>query len=81
MDGGVDDVLYKITDRDGNPNVFKVEQNSDDLWLNTNWDKPSNEWTSENRWAFSQLSSFLPALFLRGVLFSNMATPTTEHFS
>lgn len=69
MDGGTDDVLYKITNRNGNPNVLNVERNSDDLWLNSNWDNPDNQWNRDNRWAFAQLSSFLPVLFLRGVLF------------
>lgn len=51
MDSVTDGASYN-TDRDGNPNVFNLERNDDGLWLNDNWTKPSNEWNSDNEFAF-----------------------------
>ncbi len=40
------------TDSDGNPNVFNLERNSDGLWLNDNWAKPTNRWNPNNSFVF-----------------------------
>ncbi len=45
-------VFYNITDRDGNPNVFKLERNEDGLWLNDNWTNPDNRWNPDNGFVF-----------------------------
>ena len=48
---GHDGISYK-TDRDGNPNVFKLERNDDGLWLNENWASPDNRWNPDNEFIF-----------------------------
>jgi hypothetical protein len=40
------------TDSDGDPNVFNVEHDDNDRWLNTNYDNPDNVWNGNNRWVF-----------------------------
>ena len=49
--GGTDGTAY-IIDRDGNPNVFNLNRNDDDLWLNTNNAKPANRWNADNKFVF-----------------------------
>ena len=44
--------LY-VTDSDGNPNVFKVDHDNDDRWLDTNWSNPDNSWNGENQFVFA----------------------------
>ena len=60
MDSGKDD-LARNTDRNGDPNVFNLNWNGEQLKLNGNNAKPDNRWNRENGFAFavSQLSSFL----------------------
>ena len=50
-DGGMDGLSY-ITDSDGNLNVFNVERDHDEQWLNTNWFNPQNTWDDDNRFVF-----------------------------
>ncbi len=50
-DGGIEDVLY-ITDSDGDPNVFNVNRNDSELWLNANHAHSGNLWNPDNLWAF-----------------------------
>jgi len=47
----MEDVLY-TTDSDGNLNVFNVEHDDSDLWLNANYGNPDNFWNADNRWVF-----------------------------
>ena len=47
----MDGVPY-ITDSDGNPSVFNVERNDDDLWLNNNIAHPTNKWNPKNEFVF-----------------------------
>jgi hypothetical protein len=53
----MDDVLNK-TDSDGDPNVFNVDCDNDELWLNANYANPSNVWNPGNVWVFC-LSNYL----------------------
>jgi hypothetical protein len=77
---GIGGVLH-ITDDD--PNLLNVNRNDDGRWLNTTYDSPDNRWNRENGFAFivSQLSSFLPLVFLGGVLFGELSAPAAEHFA
>ena len=45
--------LY-ITDSDGNLNIFKVDYDNDDRWLNGNNGNPDNFWNGNNRFVFVQ---------------------------
>lgn len=40
------------TDSNGNLNLFNVERNEDDLWLNSNYGNPDNFYNSNNRFVF-----------------------------
>ena len=40
------------TDSDGNRNIFKVECDGDDLWLNWNNGNPDNFWNAGDRFVF-----------------------------
>lgn len=40
------------TDQGGDLNVFSVEHNEDELWLNDNNGQPDNQWNSDNRFVF-----------------------------
>ncbi len=51
MGSGLDGALY-ATDSNGNLNVFYVERNDNDQWLNTNYDNADNFWNGSNRWVF-----------------------------
>lgn len=61
-------------DSDGNPNVFNVEHDDNERWLNTNWTNPTNQWNPENVWVFLRSNPLisLPALrwesFVSGVV-------------
>lgn len=46
-----------LPDSDGNPNVFNLEHDDDDLWLNSNWYNPTNEVDHDNLW-FVRLRNF-----------------------
>ena len=78
----MDGYLYK-TDSNGNPNVFNVEHNSDDRWLNANNGNANNFWNPENRWVFVRRKSFcFSPRFLSGrVLFLDLPHPPTQHFT
>ena len=51
MGSGTGGILY-ISDSDGNLNIFKVEHNDNDLWLNGNNGNPDNFWNDNNRFVF-----------------------------
>lgn len=51
----------------GNPNVFKLEHNSNGLWLNNNWAKPDNNWNLDNEFVLRFRKYFFSALFLSAV--------------
>lgn len=40
-------------DSDGNPNVFNLNSNGEQLKLNANNAKPDMHWNSDNHWVFS----------------------------
>lgn len=40
------------TDSDGNRNIFNVEHDNDELWLNWNNGNPDNVWNPDNRFVF-----------------------------
>jgi hypothetical protein len=61
-------VIY-ITDRDGNPNVFKVEHNDDGLWLYDGWARPAREWNPDNVFVFRLGKSILFHATVRGFSF------------
>lgn len=39
-------------DSDGNPNVFNVNRDDDELWLNGNDGRAGSEWDPDNRFVF-----------------------------
>lgn len=57
-DGGTEDVLY-ITDSDGDPNVFNVDCNDSELWLNANYANPGNVWNPDDLWLFCRPRNYL----------------------
>lgn len=67
MDGGMDGISYE-TDRDGEPNVFNLNRNNADLWLDgNNWAKPDNRWNADNRFVFiSRNSLHFSPVFMAG---------------
>jgi len=46
-------------DPGGNPNVFKLNRDGDDLWLNNNWANPENQWNPNNEFVFRARKCFL----------------------
>ena len=54
----MDGVAHK-TDSDGNPNVFNLNENGDQLKFNGNNAKPDNKWNSDNKFVFRFRKSFL----------------------
>lgn len=78
MGGGTDGTLYK-TDSDGNLNVFNVEHDNDERWLNTNHGNPDNFWNGNNVWvfAFRELLHFSPRLWGEFCLFNCPFQPPT----
>jgi hypothetical protein len=46
-------------DPDGNPNVFKLNRDGDDLWLEGNWANPENQWNPNNEFVFRLRKYFL----------------------
>lgn len=80
---GMDGVAH-TADRDGNPNVFNLNRNDDDLWLNDNNAKPSNRWDADNQFVFRSRKSLLfrPSILCRAVfLFTgfDILLPATKH--
>ena len=57
-DGDIDGLPY-ITDSDGNLNVFNVEHDNDEQWLNTNWFNPRNVWNDDNQFVFVRPRNYL----------------------
>lgn len=51
MSSGMGGTLYS-TDSDGNPNVFEVDNDNDERWLNSNNGNADNVWNADNRWVF-----------------------------
>ncbi len=49
--------MKQITDRDGNPSVFKLERDSGGLWLSGPWAKPGRRWGLGYEFVFSRKSS------------------------
>ena len=41
------------TDSNGDLNVFNVDRDDDERWLNTNWSNPENVWNPENEFVFA----------------------------
>lgn len=82
MGGGIGSLLY-ITDSNGNPNVFNVEHNSDEHWLNANNGNADNFWNPDNVWVFGRRKSiyFSPRFLAGRVLFLNLSQPAAKHFS
>jgi len=64
------DNISHNTDSDGNPNVFNVEHDDNDRWLNTNWDNSDNHWNGNNRWVFLRRYYLHFSPYLGRVLFS-----------
>lgn len=76
------DGVAHITDRNGNPNVFKLERNDDGLWLNNNWAKPDNKWNPNNKFAFCLRKYLLSAPLQVAVFLFKIAQtflPAAEH--
>lgn len=44
--------MKQIADSDGSPNVFLVGRNSDGLWLNDYWARPTSTWLPEDEFLF-----------------------------
>jgi hypothetical protein len=57
-DGGAEGGVHVS---DGDPNVLNSNRYGDGRWLDTDWDKPENQWNDDGAFAFlvPQLSSFL----------------------
>ena len=62
--------LAHNADANGNPKVFNLNHNEDDLWLNTNNAHPDNHWNGNNRFVFRRRNSLRFSLdFLVGRVF------------
>lgn len=68
--GGMEGTSYR-TDSDGNLNIFNVEHDDDDLWLNANYGNPDNFYNGNNRFLFvlPRISLQSPAFIRRGFVF------------
>ena len=86
MGSGLDGIAYD-TDRNGNPNVFKLERNADGTWLNNNWANPDDKWNPDNEFVFRLRKSFFPRsrIILWGAVFLfrivETVLPTAEHLA
>ena len=84
MGSGMDGVAH-TTDRDGNPNVFNLNEDGGELKLNANNAKPDNRWNPDNRFVFRLRKSFLfrilseDAVFLLWIV--QALLPATEHLA
>jgi Tol biopolymer transport system component len=68
--GSEKDGIAYITDRNGNPNVFNLNWNGEQLKLNGNNAKPSKKWNSDNKFVFRFRKSILfPRLHIAVFLF------------
>lgn len=76
---------YSKTDRDGDPNVFNLNSNGDQLELNGNNARFDNKWNSGNRFVFRSRKSFLFPRLSEIAVFSfeiiQTVFPSTKHFS
>jgi hypothetical protein len=68
MGSGIDD-FPRISD--GDPNLLAANRNGDGRWLNTYYDRPDDNWNSDNGFAFvvSQIASFSLSFFERVLFF------------
>jgi hypothetical protein len=57
-DGGTDGTLY-ITDSNGYLNVFNVEHDDNELWLNTYNGNADNFYNADNLFVFVRRNSFI----------------------
>lgn len=69
---GTDGTAYRI-DRDGNPNVFNLNADDEQLKLNGNIAKPGNRWNADIRFVFLSRKYILfrilyGAVFLFGII-------------
>ncbi len=84
MGSGIDGVAH-IADRDGNPNVFNLNEDGGELKLNANNAKPDNRWNSDNRFVFRLRKSFLSRALLEGAVFllwiGEALLPAAEHLA
>ncbi len=84
MGGGIDGVAH-VTDRDGNPNVFNLNEDDGELKLNADNAKPDNRWNSDNQFVFRLRKSFLSRALLEGAVFllwiAEALLPATEHLA
>ena len=44
--------MEPITDRNGNPLVFRLERNADGAWLNDDWSDPGSVWNPDDEFVF-----------------------------
>jgi hypothetical protein len=73
-------VFHKpIKDSDGDPNLLAANRDNDGHWLNANYDRPDDNWNSDNGFAFavSQIASFSLSLLER-VFFYKFAVPPAK---
>jgi hypothetical protein len=65
---GVDDFL-RISD--GDPNLLAANRDNESRWLNAYYDRPDDNWNSDNGFAFvvSPISSFSLSFFGRVLFF------------
>ncbi len=74
-----------VTDRDGNPNVFNLNEDEDELKLNANNAHADNKWNSDNQFVFRHRKSFLSRVLLEGAVFLfwviQTLLPTAEHLA
>lgn len=64
MSSGTGGTLYS-TDSDGNPNVFEVDNDNDERWLNSNYGIADFVWFAVDQWVFvrpRKSHHFSPAL-------------------
>ena len=43
---------WRFAYSDGDPNVLYANHDEDSSWVNTNWDKPDNQWNDNGAFAF-----------------------------
>lgn len=63
-----------ITDRNGNPNVFNLNWNGEQLKLNANSAKSGKHWNDNNQFVFRFRKSFLFRAFKSAVFFQIFQT-------
>lgn len=68
MGGGTDGASHVS---DGDPNVLNANRGDDSQWLNTNWDKPDNQWNDNGAFAFTvPATHFISRPALAGLSFA-----------